>query len=162
MRIVKGNPLNSNADAILHQVNCQGLSLSDVAREIKDRYPVVYDMYKARCDEHEKIVKETGIDIYPLLGLAQICYKEDYPVTDVRDTQVIVNLFSQNLSSNNIPYTDYGALRKALEQIDSQFAGRTVAISLETSDRQSNDRKIVSKIIKEALSNCNVVAYCCN
>ena len=162
MKIVKGNPLDSNADAILHQVNCQGVMEGGIAEQIKDRYPVVFDMYKARCDEHEKLVKETGIDVYPLLGLAQICYKENYPVTDVKDKQAIVNLFSRNISSNNIPYTDYGALRKALEQIDIQFAGHTVAIPFEASDRKTDNWKIVSKIIDEALSKSNVIAYCYN
>ena len=92
MKVVTGNVLDSNADVIIHQVNCQGVMGSGVAKQVKDRYPVVYEMYKAKCNEYKTFA---DMDSNPLLGFAQICYKENYPATDVQDKQAIVNLFSQ-------------------------------------------------------------------
>jgi O-acetyl-ADP-ribose deacetylase (regulator of RNase III) len=43
---VKGNLLDSNCDYICHQVNCQGVMGSGIARQIRERYPVVYLYYK--------------------------------------------------------------------------------------------------------------------
>ena len=34
MKIVLGNPLDSNVDAILHQVNCQGVMEGGIAEQI--------------------------------------------------------------------------------------------------------------------------------
>ena len=53
MKVVTGNVLDSNADVIIHQVNCQGVMGSGVAKQVKDRYPVVYEMYKAKCNEYK-------------------------------------------------------------------------------------------------------------
>ena len=121
MKVVTGNVLDSNADVIIHQVNCQGVMGSGVAKQVKDRYPVVYEMYKAKCNEYKTFA---DMDINPLLGFAQICYKENYPVTDVKDKQVIVNLFSQNHYGHSGVYTDYDflfSLEKPLEWLYVQW-----------------------------------------
>ena len=157
MKVVTGNVLDSNADVIIHQVNCQGVMGSGVAKQVKDRYPVVYEMYKAKCNEYKTFA---DMDINPLLGFAQICYKENYPVTDVKDKQVIVNLFSQNHYGHSGVYTDYDAMRKGLESINQQFAGSTVAVPyLMGCCRGGGDWKIVAKIIHESLKDCDVTAY---
>ena len=45
MKIINGNLLNSKADIIAHQVNCQGKMGSGVAKAIREKYPEVYDEY---------------------------------------------------------------------------------------------------------------------
>ena len=46
---VKGNLLDSDCDYICHQVNCQGVMGSGIARQIRERWPRVYDGYKNFC-----------------------------------------------------------------------------------------------------------------
>ena len=42
---------DSGADIICHQVNCQGVMGSGLAKQIRERYPIVYEEYKKWCDE---------------------------------------------------------------------------------------------------------------
>ena len=52
------------SNVIAHQVNCQGVMGSGVAKQIRDRYPEVYTQYKAVC--------EATTDKSKLLGKALI------------------------------------------------------------------------------------------
>lgn len=75
----KGNILDSGADVICHQVNCQGAMNSGVAKAIREKWPVVYKAYREKFQEMEdKIVKlcgsfESQMDVSEvLLGDAQV------------------------------------------------------------------------------------------
>jgi len=158
---VQGNIFDCDADAILHQVNCQGVMGSGVAKQVRERFPTVYKYYKARCDEDKKSMQELGLNKSSLLGLAQVCYKEDYVVGSVKDNQVIVNLFAQDkYGYDGMCYTDYDALKKCLQSVNKQFAGKKVAIPyLMACHRGGGNWSIVSKMIEESLDNCDVTLY---
>lgn len=162
IKIVDGDIFQSKADAILHQVNCQGVMGSGVAKQVREKYPVVFQWYKLRCDEDKKVRERCGLIKSTLLGLAQICYKEDYLVGDPNmDTQAIVNLFAQDkYGYDGQCYTDYDALRKCLEYVNRIFKGRSVAIPyLMACHRGGGDWDKVSKMIEETLSDCDVTFY---
>lgn len=161
MKYVKGDIFESNADAILHQVNCQGVMRSGVAKQVREKFPTVFKYYKARCDEDKRFRKQSGSAKSSLLGLAQICYKEDYRVGNVKDTQVIINLFAQDkYGYDGKCYTDYDALRRCLETVNKQFVGKKVSIPyLMACHRGGGDWNVVSKIIEETLVNCDVMIY---
>ena len=38
---VKGNLLESDCDYICHQVNCQGVMNSGIARQIREKWPII-------------------------------------------------------------------------------------------------------------------------
>ena len=42
---VKGNLLESDCNYICHQVNCQGRMGSGIAGQIREKWPIVYEMY---------------------------------------------------------------------------------------------------------------------
>ena len=44
--IIYDDITKSNADYICHQVNCQGVMGSGVAKAIRDKWPQVYEEYK--------------------------------------------------------------------------------------------------------------------
>lgn len=98
--IVNGNLLDATEDIIGHQVNCQGVMGSGVAKQIRATYPFVYDQYKMMADELEGSRED-------LLGWCQFV-----------DTgkHLVANLFSQlNYGRDkSVLYTDYEALRVAL------------------------------------------------
>ncbi len=158
MTIVKGNVLDSNADAILHQVNCQGVMGSGLAKEIKERYPVVFHEYKALCDRFKSV---SIANQNPLLGNIQIVYKENYNVNDVKDKQVVVNLFAQDkYGYSGRCYTDYDALRKCLSAVNKMFRGKNIAVPYGMScGRGGADWEIVSKMIEKELKDCNIMLY---
>ena len=43
--IKEGNVFDSDADIICHQVNCQGVMGSGVAKEVRERFPNVYEEF---------------------------------------------------------------------------------------------------------------------
>lgn len=64
IKIVKEEDLLKAAeDVIGHQVNCQGVVGSGVAKMIREQFPVTYEQYKMTCDSTQK---------HRLLGECQI------------------------------------------------------------------------------------------
>ncbi len=159
MKHVKGDVLESKADVIVHQVNCQGVMGAGLAKQIKEKYPVVFWAYKALCDEDKRIRMQTGQARSGLLGRVQVCYKENYPIGRVEDPQVIVNLFAQDrYGRDGRCYTDYDALRLCLERVNQRFAGKTVAVPyMMGCGLAGGDWSVVSRIIEESLRDCYVV-----
>ena len=104
-----GNLLDAPVDYICHQVNCQGRMGSGIAKQIKERWPVVYEGYMAGIEERRKEVEklcgqwETQIDVSEtLLGhLQQI---------KVNDKQTVINMFAQQYYGyDGKRYTSYDA-----------------------------------------------------
>lgn len=129
--VIDGDLFETKANFICHQVNCQGRMGSGVAKQVKEKFPVVYRHYKALCDEDAKSREALGFTKSQLLGRVQIVYKEDYLVGDKNiDTQVICNMFSQDhYGYNGKQYTDYEAFEKCLLQLKERVpAGETIAM----------------------------------
>lgn len=142
---VKGDIFESGADVILHQVNCKGVMGSGVAKQVKEKYPDVYLEYLRWC--RNPTMKEK------LLGQVQIL--------DIGDSKLIVNMFAQDgFGWDERCYTNYDALKSYLKQVNTHFASRTVAIPYKMScDRGGGDWSIVSKMIEETLTDCDVTLY---
>lgn len=160
LKVIYGDIFDSNADAILHQVNCQGVMGSGVAKQVREKYPFVYQQYKEACDAGEELKSRTRVKT-PLLGYAQVCPKYNYLFGDERDHQSIVNLFAQDkYGYDGKCYTDYTALQECLKDVNERFAGKEVALPyLMACHRGGGDWNIVSKIIEETLTDCDVTIY---
>lgn len=106
--IKEGNVFDSDADIICHQVNCQGVMGSGVAKEVRERYPEVYAQYKYLCDINKG---------YPagLLGKAQIVSIDNV------FSRYIANCFGQDkYGYDGAQYTSVGALMEALIYVAEQ------------------------------------------
>ena len=161
MRHVKGNILDSDADAILHQVNCQGVMGAGLAKQIRDRYPNVYEKYKNACMNDKKDCQRIASTHSMLLGKIQVVHKKDYLVGDPNmDQQVIVNVFAQEFYGRDRRYTDYDALQSCLHKVNERFAGKTVAIPyLMGCGLAGGSWDVVLSIIAAELSDCDVIIY---
>ena len=104
-----GNLLDAPVDYICHQVNCQGRMGSGIAKQIKERWPIVYDEYvKAYKDRKDEILRNCSSFEYApdvsetLLGhLQQI---------QVNDKQTVINMFAQQYYGyDGRRYTSYDA-----------------------------------------------------
>lgn len=146
MNIIDGNILEGASDIILHQVNCKGVMGSGIARQIRDRYPIVYDEYKKVCDMYRP-------DTSKLLGSIQSCR--------IGSGKYIVNLFAQDRYGRDWErYTDYEALESCLKRVNKMYTGKTVGIPYMMScGRGGGDWGIVSKMIENCLKNCYVTIY---
>ena len=104
---VKGNLLESDCDYICHQVNCQGVMGSGIARQIRAKWPEVYNKYRDVCLDY--ILRYTDPSKH-MLGHIQFCNTES--------GHVVINIFSQaNYGYDGMRYTSYDAFERALADL---------------------------------------------
>jgi O-acetyl-ADP-ribose deacetylase (regulator of RNase III) len=159
--ILNGDIFESDANAILHQVNCQGKMGSGVAKQVRERYPYVYELYKKACDEDKRQREHLGMGKSMLLGYAQVCPLESSLVGEEKCKQRIVNLFAQDkYGYDGKCYTDYDALQRCLKQVNARFRGEKVAVPYMMSCyRGGGNWDIVSTMIIDTLKDCDVTFY---
>lgn len=99
-----GNVFEGFCDVICHQVNCQGIMGSGIAKEIRERFPEVYEKF---CKSYKAKENKLGnIDII------DVCNGERF----------IVNMYSQdNYLPRRIRHTDYDAFKTCLMKIKDAF-----------------------------------------
>lgn len=67
MLILNGDLFKTPFEIIAHQVNCQGVMGSGVAKQVKEKFPYVYSTYV-------KALKQNGADF--MYGKSQIFYQK--------------------------------------------------------------------------------------
>lgn len=105
VKIITGqNILSIKRGIICHQVNCQGVMGSGLARAIRHKYPLVYDLYLALCNNSTPD---------ELLGGTQLCLAD---IKDNKPELFVANIFGQKYyGRENKVYTDYSAVDKAFK-----------------------------------------------
>lgn len=140
---IKCDIFESGADIICHQVNCQGVMGSGIAKQVREKYPIVYEKYKEYCN-----AAKTG-----LLGKVLII--------PTKDGFSIANLFGQAYYGyDGACYTDYVYLRECLKYVRGFSLNKTIAIPYKIGcARGGGDWNIVYKIIEEVFadSDCEVL-----
>lgn len=104
IKYIEGDILELNKDIIIcQQVNCRRRMGSGLAKQIREKYPEVYQAYLNYCPEN----KNLAINV---LGTIL--------VTKCHDDKIVANLFGQlNYGYNkDIVYTDYKALSESIYQ----------------------------------------------
>lgn len=144
IRVVNGDLLEADSPFICHQVNCQGVMGSGVAKAIRDKYPEVYTQYKRFCRRYKG----------DLLGRVQYA--------STATGKIVVNLFAQEkFGYDGKCYTDYDALRKCLEELRDNIATSTeIAFPyLMGCHRGGGDWNIVYAMLEDIFAAHNVVLY---
>ena len=104
-----GDLLASDCTYICHQVNCQGRMGSGIAKQIKERWPVVYDAYiSAYKDREDEILRNCGgFEHMPDVSETLLGYLQKVPVNE---EQVVINMFAQQYYGyDGKRYTSYDA-----------------------------------------------------
>lgn len=101
----------SGADILCHQVNCQGVMGSGVAKQVKERFPIVYSEYMNWCESRSP---------EDLLGCTQfIKLKSPWEARNENDFSGVFNIYGQlNYGYDGKCYTDYDALEKCFATIN--------------------------------------------
>lgn len=96
---IKGDLLESQAKVRCHQVNCRGVMGAGLAKQVKEKYPEVYEQYHALCDQFGSL----------LLGHTQfvVCH----------DGTVMANLFAQDDYGTSKVQTNLAAMDECLAQV---------------------------------------------
>ena len=115
IKIIYGDLLKSDAEYICHQVNCQGVMGSGVAKQIKKEWPAVFNSYQALCNAK-------AADRSSLMGTVQ--------TAKVDEAKAICNIFGQLYYGRDSQcYTDVLALKRAFEEIaDNVSIGERIAM----------------------------------
>ncbi|MEK8127289.1 Appr-1-p processing protein [Paenibacillus filicis] len=145
VRVIQGNLLEAAEDLIGHQVNCQSVMGSGVARSLKEQYPTLFNAFLEFCQ---------GKTPESLLGQVQ---------TVETGGKVIANLFGQlHYGRSKKVYTDYRALGQALSTLKTYAQERSLSVALPYyigCGLANGDWTIVSKLIDDAFSDYEVVLY---
>ena len=147
VQFVKGNLLESNCDYICHQVNCMGKMNSGIAKQIREKWPIVYKNYM------EKYNILNGVSS-ALLGDIQFV-NINTPGADERSQQVI-NMFSQeHYGYDGRRYTSYDAFWNCLNLIKQIVPkGSTIGFPKKIGcDRGGANWPVILEMITEVLGN---------
>lgn len=88
-----GDLFDSGADILVHQTNCAGVMGAGIARQVKERYPEVFRLYKNCC-----------------LRLPQDQLIGTTLIVQIGKHQYIANCFGQRQYGRSGRYTEYPAL----------------------------------------------------
>jgi O-acetyl-ADP-ribose deacetylase (regulator of RNase III) len=103
---IKGNLLDTPADIICHQVNCKGVMGAGLAKQIRARYPKVYDNYRKLCEKYD----------FGSILLGVVDFEEV-------DKYIVANCFGQWSYGTKVRQTDYDALERCFKSV-ADFALR--------------------------------------
>lgn len=136
--LTKASVDNGFGTIVCHQVNCKGVMGSGLAKQIKDKFPLVFAAYRDKC-----------FFTFPPVSLGDVQF------VSVLDEcgYVIANCFGQERYGTDKRYTDYNALRKCFKTVHSNFPNDTIRIPYKMGcGFAGGDWSIVRGIIEEEFS----------
>lgn len=121
IKIIHGDLLTTDAKYICHQVNCRGVMGSGVAKQIRAKYPEVYEAYVQKCNDPDSRLSYFD-GVHSCLGTAQF--------VPCHDGHVVVNLFAQyGYGRDGATYTNYTAFRVCVAELTIGVPpGETIAM----------------------------------
>ena len=156
VKVVEGNLLDAKEDIIAHQVNCQGVMDSGVAKAIKQKWPGCYKAYRDTL----KYIREQGLNP---LGENHMhhCWSRDLEGVWHEDI-TICNMMAQDRYGTDKQYTDYNALKRCMTEL-AEFAHthkKSVAMPYMVGcGRGGGNWRVVSAMIEECFEGVDVVLY---
>ena len=144
VKIVDGDILQAKENIIAHQVNCQGVMGSGIAKQIKDKYPNVFSPYRKFFVNNK----------FTALGKCQIVKAED--------NKYIANLFGQYKYGRDKQYTDYKALEEALFSLKVSAKDHNLSVAIPYNigcGLAGGNWETVYKIIEEVFHDHDVTLY---
>lgn len=146
VHIVRGDMLEAQEDILGHQVNCQGVMGSGIAKSLRATYSILFPSYKEFCDNHSKPNM--------LLGKCHIVKT---------GSKHIANLFGQlNYGRQKIVYTDYNALKAALNALKDYAVQENLSVALPYNigcGLANGSWDVVNKMIEDVFDDYEVTLY---
>lgn len=150
IHIIKGNLFDTDADVIAHQVNCQGVMGSGVAKSVRLLYPQAYNEYLKFCSFHESNEEKLS-----LLGQIQVVKCDD------NEEKNIVNMFAQENYGHDGRFTNYEAFYNCLEKLNMVFEFKySIAFPYNIGcDRGGADWDIIFMMMQKVFKNRQIYIY---
>lgn len=144
IRYVTGDLLGANQKVIVHGCNNRGVMGSGVARQIREKWPNVYEVYHLK---HKVFGLALG-DIIPVATL---------------DGRVVVNAVTQDgFGSDGKRYVDYGAIQRCFETLNDKVSNWEVdeiAMPRIGAGLGGGDWEVIEEIINRTARNYAPVVY---
>ena len=137
-----GNLLDAQTTVIGHQVNCQGVMGSGIAKQIRDKWPLIFSNYQVKCQS-------------PISPLGDVL------IVKVSDNQYIANIFGQyNYGTDGERYTSYDALDIAFSRlkytmVENNFKSLAIPYKM-SSDRGGADWDVVLALLNSAFKDTDI------
>ena len=149
VKLVNRDITTVSTGVIAHQVNCQGVMGAGIAKALRDRYQILYPLYKQLCISRED---------YDLLGLMQLI--------QVTDTLYISNVFGQLTYGKDasVIYTNYEALKVSLNKLFESASDKKLDVYIPYKigcGLANGDWNVVLNIINELDALYDVNIYIC-
>ncbi len=153
---ITDNIFNCKENIICHQVNMHKKMGSGIAKQIRDKFPNVYDEYM----NHDGVLGE--VVIVPIIYYDDVTHQKHHNIL------WIANMYSQNrYGYDGNLYTDYHAMRKCFNDINDHISksnkcGNNLSLAIPYKigcGLGGGDWDIVSKIIVEELKDINYTIY---
>lgn len=145
VNIIQGDLMKAEEDILGHQVNCQGVMGSGIAKILRDTYPNLYPSYKQFCENYAP---------EELLGKCQIV---------TTDSKYVANIFGQlKYGRQKIRYTDYDALRDSLRILKDYAMKHNLSVALPYNigcGLANGEWSMVEEILEEVFSDYDVTLY---
>jgi O-acetyl-ADP-ribose deacetylase (regulator of RNase III) len=159
IKIVEGNILNAPENIIGHQVNCQGVMGAGLAKQIRSKYPKVYEDYMRLINWAKEEHRRGYLKSPSLLNSCQF--------VNVSEGKTIANIFGQDKYGRKGLYTDYNALKRGLWSIYESVTNpyntlhnNSVALPYGLGcGLAGGDWEIVYKIIEEIFDDYELTLY---
>ena len=149
IKICNKDLFDSDAQILVHQVNCQGVMGSGVAKQVKEHYPQAYRDYVTFCGDAE-----------PSDLMGTVCWSN----VSVAPPKWIANCFGQaNYGDDGQQYTNYAYLRLSLMSVAgaARYNHCSVALPYKLGcARGGGDWDIVFGIIKSVFGDDVDVEIC--
>lgn len=151
MNVIEGDLLDQLPAIICHQVNCQGVMGSGVAKAIRDRWPAVYDMFRTEVGPPETRLGKANyvggglLDDNPRLWVVNVYAQLDYG----------------RPGQPRRRYTNYGAIAAGFTRVRHLRASFGVPVYIPYllgCDRGGGDWSIVEEIIDVVCPGVTAVA----
>ena len=108
---IKGDMLEADLDYYCHQVNCQGRMGSGIAKSIREKWPIVYDNYKAKFENIQPEYYKFFLGDIQFVPVYNDYYKDN-------NHKQVINMFAQEFYGHDgRRYTSYDAFWMCLGQI---------------------------------------------
>lgn len=148
-KIINGNLLNTDADYIAHQVNCQGRMGSGVAKAIRERHMKVYNEYIQELMAYKANDKS-------ILGHSQLV-----SIGDEYGYRGVINMFAQDkYGYDGKQYTSLEAFRSCLQEINKIAKGCSIAFPWKIGCvRGGADWDTVLNMIRTELTNVSSITF---
>jgi len=150
---IKGDVCDAFADVIAHGCNCHGKMGSGVAKAIKKKYPLAFQIYAA-------IHSSQGLELGQLM-MVRVSFSE-IETQSIRQVW-IANLMTQDqYGYDGKQYCDYDAIRVSLRKLKEWCIENdkvSIAMPKIGSGLGGGDWGIISAIIEEELSDLKVMIY---